>query len=89
MNIPYEAVEVHFPEPKPCGDYRCDKDHDGPCWTCGEYWPCTNEKKRLEEQSMNQKPEVSAEAVQELISTPGVVIGAGGRLMIEWEDDEA
>ena len=36
----------HFPEPEPCGNYLCDQDHDGRCWTCGELWPCTNEKNR-------------------------------------------
>jgi len=35
-----EVEAVHFPEPKPCGSYLCDQDHDGPCWVCGERWPC-------------------------------------------------
>lgn len=37
--------EPHFPEPRPCGNYLCDQDHDGPCWTCGEPWPCEAARK--------------------------------------------
>ena len=40
MSAPDELAEAHFPEPRPCGLDFCDQDHDGPCWTCGEPWPC-------------------------------------------------